>query len=74
MLKRQNGGGNQYGYLPTIVHGFECCANGHFRFPKAHVATHQSVHGAFTFHVGFYRRCGRRLVGRVFVEKRSFQF
>ncbi len=49
-------------------------ANCNFCFAKTNITTDQSVHRIFAFHILFDgSRCGR-LVGRIFIHKRGFEF
>ena len=53
MLLGQHGGGDEHCYLLAILDGFKCGPECHFCFAKAHIATHQAIHGAVRFHVVF---------------------
>ena len=54
MLISQHGCRHKHGGLLAVGSSLERCTNSNLGFAKTHIATHQSVHGPRTLHVGFY--------------------
>ena len=73
MLERQDGGGHQYGRLFAVATAFEGCPYGDLRFSKTHVTAYQPVHRRWRFHILLYISGGLALIGRIFINKGSFQ-
>ncbi len=69
MLLRQQGGRGQYGHLFATGDGNEGGAQRHLGLAKAHVAAHQTVHGAGADHVLDHAVDGGLLVGGLFKAK-----
>jgi len=69
MLLGQQSGGGQEGHLLATRHGHKGSAQGHLGFAKAHIATHQAVHGAWADHVLHDGVDGGALVGGFFKAK-----
>ncbi len=51
VLEAQDSSGSEHGNLLAVAQSFEGSAHGHFRFAVANVATKQTIHGQFTFHI-----------------------
>ena len=73
MLQREDGGGHQHGHLLAVGGGLERGADRDFRFPEAHIAAHEPVHGRGFFHVALHIGGGLLLVGRVLVDEAGLQ-
>ena len=73
MLPCKNSGGHQNCHLLAVHNGFECGANGHFRFAEAHIAAKKTVHGAGHFHIVLDFFNAAELVIRFFVWEAFFK-
>ena len=74
MLKCKNRSGYQNGNLLAIVNGLKGSSQSNFGFSKAYIATNQTVHRTFAFHICFDIGSGSDLIGRVLKHKGSLQF
>ena len=74
MLIGQHGGRYQHGHLLRVASSLKGSTHGDFRLAKAHVATHQTIHGARLLHIGLHIVGGLQLVGGVFIEESCLQF
>ena len=74
MLIGQHSGGHKHCHLFAIYSGLESGTHGHLGLTESHIATHQSVHGARTLHIGLDILRGLKLVGGVLVEERCLEF
>ena len=74
MLRRQQCGWHEHRGLFAILYGFESSANRHLGFAETHIATHQTIHRAGTFHVLLDGDDCFELVGGFYEWKRGFHF
>ena len=73
MLLGEHRGGGKHRHLFACRDGLEHGADRHLCFAKAHIATHQPVHGLVPFHVALHLDDGLELVGGGFVGEGVFQ-
>ena len=74
VLIGQHSGRYQHGHLLRVARSLEGSTHGDFRLAKAHVATHQTVHGTRLLHICLYVVSGLQLIGGVFIEESCLQF
>jgi hypothetical protein len=73
VLLGQDRRGHEHRRLLSRLHRLEGRAHGHLGLAVAHVADHQSVHGAGALHVALHLLGGPALVGRVLIEEPRLQ-
>ena len=66
MLLREKGGRHQHRHLLVVIYCQESGAHRDFSFPKANIATHQTIHCQRLTHVAKHRINGLRLIRRGF--------
>ena len=74
MLKSEDSGGNEDGYLFGVAYCLEGGSYGYFGFAEADVATDEAIHWCCGFHVVFDIDSGFELVGSVLVHEAGFEF
>ena len=74
MLICKNSSRYKNGNLLIVRHSLESGTYGNLGLTEPYVTAHQAIHWAGTLHIGFYIGSRLALIGRIFINKRRFQF
>ena len=73
MLIGQDGGRHEHSHLFAIGSGLKGCTYSHLGLTKAHITTHQAVHGLGLFHISLHILRSLQLIGGILIEERGLE-